>query len=105
MPESPNSPRNLYPGWPLNHSEIKANRAHALVQEMARNVLELTFRATVGSIAERCGLNSSTISDLTKGTSWPTVETLAKIEVGLGQPVWPRMNPTTSSHGSTVTHP
>lgn len=105
MPISPNAPRNLYPGWPLNKDRINANRAHKKVQKMAENVEELTRSISVREVATRCGLNSSTISDLTRGNCWPTVETLAKIEVGLGRPVWPRMGESASGHGHTLTHP
>ncbi|MGJ4079496.1 helix-turn-helix domain-containing protein [Corynebacterium macclintockiae] len=44
--------------------------------------------------AEKSGVASSTISDILNGNSWPTLKTVARLEVGLGVRLWPGVKTT-----------
>ncbi|WP_084560476.1 helix-turn-helix domain-containing protein [Corynebacterium appendicis] len=45
-------------------------------------------------MAEKSGVAASTISDILNGNSWPTLETVARLEVGLGVRLWPGVKAT-----------
>lgn len=91
MPESDKSPRKLYPGWPVSSRLGPDNLPHFMVQTMAQRLFEETQRQSTSKVARQCGMTTSTISDIVNGASWPTVETLARIEVGLGKSLWPQL--------------
>ncbi|HAT1145406.1 TPA: helix-turn-helix transcriptional regulator [Corynebacterium striatum] len=91
MPESPRSPRNLYPGWPVSSTLGRDNVAHAMVQILAQRVFGESQRTSITDVAARWGMTASTVSDIVNGVVWPTVETLARLEVGLEKPLWPRL--------------
>lgn len=86
MPESPRSPRNLYPGWPVSSTLGRDNVAHAMVQILAQRVFGESQRTSITDVAARWGMTASTVSDIVNGVVWPTVETLARLEVGLENP-------------------
>ena len=84
----PGSPASLYPGWPdsLNVSAPE----HAMIQAMVINLRrQRNMFRTVKSMSERTGVPSSTISDVLGGNAWPSLETVARLEVGLGVRLWP----------------
>ncbi|HCG2998148.1 TPA: helix-turn-helix transcriptional regulator [Corynebacterium striatum] len=84
-------PRNLYPGWPVSSTLGRDNVAHAMVQILAQRVCEESQRTSITDVAARCGMTASTVSDIVNGVVWPTVETLARLEIGLEKPLWPRL--------------
>ncbi|WP_374728416.1 helix-turn-helix domain-containing protein [Corynebacterium amycolatum] len=40
-------------------------------------------------VAETSGVAASTISDILNGNTWPSLETMARLEVSLGVRLWP----------------
>lgn len=49
---------------------------------------------SVKEVAEKSGVAASTISDILNGNSWPTLETVARLEVGRGVRLWPGVKTT-----------
>ncbi|MGN5995279.1 helix-turn-helix domain-containing protein [Corynebacterium striatum] len=91
MPARQPIPKELYPEWP--DAQIK-NLAHARLQLAARNIrrhvrdnIELK---SLKDLAEVTGVGNSTISDFVAGRAWPSVLTIAQIEVGSDREIWPR---------------
>ncbi|WP_413783122.1 helix-turn-helix domain-containing protein [Corynebacterium urealyticum] len=49
---------------------------------------------SVKGVAEKSAVASSTISDILNGNSWPALETMARLEAGLGVRLWPGVKAT-----------
>jgi transcriptional regulator with XRE-family HTH domain len=62
-----------------------------MVQILTQRLFEESQRTSISDVAARCGMTASTVSDIVNGVVWPTVETLARLEVGLAKPLWPRV--------------
>lgn len=79
-------PRELAAGWP----DVPAVD---LVAEIARrfavNLREAIGTSSVRSVAASLGLNHSTLLGIMDGQTWPDLETIAKIELGLNRDIWP----------------
>ncbi|KAA0884554.1 helix-turn-helix transcriptional regulator [Corynebacterium amycolatum] len=43
----------------------------------------------IPGVAETSGVAASTISDILNGNTWPSLETMARLEVSLGVRLWP----------------
>ena len=90
MPAKQPTPRQLYPDWPkykvedLAHERVR--QAILKLQDFMRTSTELT---SINKIAQYCGVGESTLADFMAGRTWPSILTLAQIEVGLGEPIWP----------------
>lgn len=84
------TPRQLYPDWPkykvedLAHERVR--QAILKLQDFMRTSTELT---SINKVAQYCGVGESTLADFMAGRTWPSILTLAQIEVGLGEPIWP----------------
>lgn len=84
----PGSPRSRCPDWP--DTETVKSAEDWLVQRMTINLRrERNRHGTVKALAEKTGIAASTISDILNGAAWPSVATLAQLEVGLGVRLWP----------------
>lgn len=84
----PGSPASLYPGWP-DSLDVTAPE-HAMIQAMVINLRrQRSLFRTVKAMSSRTGVPSSTISDVLGGNAWPSLETVARLEVGLGVRLWP----------------
>ena len=84
----PGSPASLYPGWP-DSLDVTVTE-HAMIQAMVINLRrQRTLFRTVKAMSSRTGVPSSTISDVLGGNAWPSLETVARLEVGLGVRLWP----------------
>lgn len=84
----PGSPRSKYPDWP--DTETVKSAEDWLVQRMTINLRrERNRHGTVRALAEKTGVSASTISDILNGSVWPSVATLAQLEVALGVKLWP----------------
>lgn len=56
-----------------------------MIQSMFINLrCERNRYRSVKGVGEKAGLAASTISDIPNGNSWPFLETMARLEVGLG---------------------
>jgi len=80
------SPSELTPGWPDAHSDDP-------VAEVAR-LLCLNVRATldgrsVRELARLTGVDRATIGTILAGKAWPDLQTVARLEIALGRPLWP----------------
>lgn len=86
----PGSPASLYPGWP-DSLDVSAPE-HAMIQAMVINLRrQRSLFRTVKAMSARTGVPSSTISDILGGNTWPGLETVARLEVGLGARLWPNV--------------
>ena len=66
-----------------------------MIQAMVINLRrERNRHRSVKGVAEKSGVAASTISDILNGNSWPTLETVARLEVGLGARLWPGVKTT-----------
>ena len=84
----PGSPASLYPGWP-DSLDVSAPE-HAMIQAMVINLRrQRSLFRTVKAMSARTGVPSSTIYDVLGGNAWPSLETVARLEVGLGVRLWP----------------
>lgn len=64
-----------------------------LVQAISRRLrLEFSDQEdkewSIRAIAGKCELSHLTIRNLWNGTAWPTLETIAHIEIGIGHTIW-----------------
>ncbi|WP_150307208.1 helix-turn-helix transcriptional regulator [Planctomonas psychrotolerans] len=64
-----------------------------LIGEVARQLV-LNLRAAIGdqsirSVATAAGMNHVTVLNVLAGRVWPDLATIAKLERGLGRPLWP----------------
>ncbi|MDN4478631.1 helix-turn-helix transcriptional regulator [Demequina sp. SYSU T00039] len=60
----------------------------------AARLLALGLREQMGDRSARavgrlCGVDSTTVSAILNGTTWPDLRTIALLEAGLGVPLWP----------------
>jgi transcriptional regulator with XRE-family HTH domain len=79
-------PKERAQNWPTEP-------AHDPAGEVARQVA-INLRTAIGAqslrhTAEITGIHHATILKIVNGTSWPDLETLAKLEIGLGVHLWP----------------
>ncbi|WP_298576774.1 helix-turn-helix transcriptional regulator [uncultured Lawsonella sp.] len=83
------TPKELYPGWPDSRLP-KLEPAHQVIEDSAANVFRRYRNNTLKEFAEDTGVSASTISDLTRGNAWPSALTVARLEVAVRYPLWPR---------------
>jgi transcriptional regulator with XRE-family HTH domain len=80
-------PNEVVSPWPdgeaLEHSGLVAK---AFAVELRRAIGDRTVR----SVASACGVNHETIRAILDGRVWPDMHTIARLEAGLGIPLWPR---------------
>lgn len=63
-----------------------------MIQAMVINLRrQRSLFRTVKAMSARTGVPSSTISDVLGGNAWPSLETVARLEVGLGTRLWPNV--------------
>lgn len=86
----PGSPSSRYPGWPDSLNVTVPE--HQMIQAMVINLRrQRSLFRTVKAMSARTGVPSSTISDVLGGNAWPSLETVARLEVGLGTRLWPNV--------------
>ena len=65
-----------------------------MIQAMVINLWRERNRyRSVKEVAEKSAVTTSTISDILNGNSRPSLETIARLEVGLGVYLWPGVKP------------
>lgn len=82
-------PCDLTPSWPDAQSDSN-------VGEVAR-LFALNLRSAIGdrslrTAAVACDLSHVTVASILAGRNWPDLETIAKLEEGLGTRLWPGAN-------------
>lgn len=87
-------PRELYPSWPVG--AIRNNELHEKIRTVANALRRLPGnRRWINSyqdIATLTGVPLTTIHNLTHGKGWPSALTIAALEAGLGEDMWPRLS-------------
>lgn len=80
------TPRELVPGWPDAPAD---NVAGETARRFAHKLREAIGGKSVRSVADRAGLNHSTLLGILEGRTWPDLETITKLEHGTEQDLWP----------------
>ncbi|MGI8937088.1 MAG: helix-turn-helix domain-containing protein [Iamia sp.] len=60
-----------------------------MAAEIARRLRAALEGRTQEAVAAEAGLAHSTISKLTRGETWPDVQTVVRLEDALGTELWP----------------
>lgn len=82
------SPRDLVgDDWPRGAAEVGTPQWYA--QEIAAKLEAAVDGASLREIAEKVGLDHTTIRAVLLGERWADLVTLAKLEAGLGVRLWP----------------
>jgi transcriptional regulator with XRE-family HTH domain len=79
-------PRALVAEWPDGDAR---DPVADMARRFAMNLRTAIGTASIRSVAEALGLNHSTLIGIMNGQTWPDLETIAKIEIGLDKDVWP----------------
>lgn len=84
-------PIELYPNWPF--TAVTNNPVH---EKFRRFVFELwgtcqdEYSGVVSRMERETDTRSSTLGPILRGRVWPDSETVARLEVELDRPLWPR---------------
>lgn len=81
------TPRELSPGWPETPS---ADAVGEVARRFAVNLRAAIDGRSIRAVADQLQLNHTTLLAILDGRTWPDLETIAKIELGLGTAVYPR---------------
>lgn len=73
--------------WP--HAVLEPSVAAAYAQELARNLRRVTEGLTLRQAAQLAGLDPMTIRALLNGYTWADTVSVAKLEHGFDQLLWP----------------
>ena len=73
--------------WP--NAMLEPSLAAAYAQELARNLRRVTEGMTLRQVAQLVGLDPMTIRALINGYRWADTVSVAKLELGLDQLLWP----------------
>jgi hypothetical protein len=73
--------------WP--NATLEPSLAAAYAQELARNLHRATEGMTLRQAAQLAGLDPMTIRALINGYSWADTVSVAKLELGFHQLLWP----------------
>lgn len=79
-------PREASLDWP---TEPCGDPVAETVRLLAVRTLQVMAGRSQQDVADACGIDRSAVSDLLAGRSWPDVQTLARLELGLGEQLWP----------------
>lgn len=55
------------------------------------NLREAMGESSLREIAAATGVSRSSLSTILRGEQWPDMETVARLEIGLGRVLWPRI--------------
>ena len=81
------TPRELVPSWPDGPA---ADAVGEIARRFAANVRDAIGARSIRKAAESIGVHHATLLAILDGRTWPDLETIAKIELGLGTEIWPR---------------
>ena len=77
------------PPWPDMRSEDPIGE---VARRFAQNLRRAVGDRSIRSVAEASGVTHTTLLSVLAGQVWPDLETIAKLEHGLGIDLWPRAN-------------
>jgi lambda repressor-like predicted transcriptional regulator len=88
MVRTPRStPAELAPEpWPEKPAEDPAAETARL---FVRNLRRAIGGRSIRAVANLAGLSHATLLSVLAGRTWPDLETIAKLEHGLDEPIWP----------------
>lgn len=94
MPRKPRPrPMDLVSPWPKGKASDSVGRVAASFAIALRDAVDKKKsdeeQTSVRSVAKDCGLNHQTLNAILSGEVWPDMYTIAKLERGLGVPLWP----------------
>lgn len=79
-------PRDLTTSWP----DVAANdMAGEVARRFAVNVRAAIGTKSIRAVAASSGVHHATVLRVLEGQTWPDFETIARLEWGLGQKLWP----------------
>lgn len=81
------APRDRVDGWPHQRSD---DRAVETARQLALNLEAARGDAAIRELERRTGVGRLAITAILEGTSWPELETIVKLEEGLGARLLPR---------------
>ncbi|WP_123356699.1 helix-turn-helix transcriptional regulator [Frigoribacterium sp. PhB160] len=73
--------------WPDVHSDDPIGE---VARRFAQNLRQAVGSRSIRSVAEASGVTHTTLLSVLAGQVWPDLETIAKLERGLGVGLWPR---------------
>lgn len=80
------SPRELTPGWPDAPGDDPVAEVARLLCLNVRSALD---GRSVREFARVTGVDRATIGTILAGEAWPDLQTIARLEIALGRPLWP----------------
>lgn len=87
MPRTPRlRPNELVSPWPHGETSDPAGRVAANFVLALRDAVD---GESVRYVARQCGVNHQTLRSVLAGDVWPDMQTIARLEFGLGRPLWP----------------
>jgi transcriptional regulator with XRE-family HTH domain len=82
------TPAELTPGaWPTKPSQ---DPVAEVARQLVLNLREAVGERSIRAVGVQTGLDHSTILRILGGEVWPDLETIAKIELGLGVSIYPQ---------------
>lgn len=85
------APRTGLPGWPNTPSTDPAVEA---IRLLVHATLTVTGDRSIREVARLCGINHAALAKILNGETWPDARTVALLESGLKQRLWPPVGPT-----------
>lgn len=81
------TPAELAPEpWPNRQSD---DHVGEVARQFTLNLRKAIGGRSIRAAAEAAGVNHSTLLGILEGRTWPDLETIAKIELGLQADLWP----------------
>ena len=79
-------PNELVTAWPDGPARDPIGE---VARVFAANLRQAIGSRSIRSAAETCGMNHATLIGILEGRAWPDMETIAKLERGLDEGLWP----------------
>lgn len=79
-------PKDFGDGWP---DAVIEDPIGETARRFAANLRAAMGADSLRAAAARCDVSHATLLAILAGTSWPDLETIAKLERGLGADLWP----------------
>lgn len=82
------TPASQVTDWPNRHATDPSVETARL---LALNLATAMDGRSLRTIRDLTGVDHSTIGDILNGSVWPDLQTIARLEHGLGVPLYPRL--------------
>lgn len=84
--------------WPDGPLRPDAPVAAVYAQALSRRLRDVTEGLSLRAVAERTGVDHTTVRDVLRGDVWPDLATIARLETGLGETLWPAVPKDAGTH-------